>query len=172
MTEEQKKLNLDDEFSFEIKPSKSVVAAVGAGVLVVVAGFLAYNIFAKPTPPVTLTPEQTEQLETSAEVAPLAEEVASEVKVEEKTKTLAPATNSEAEVEKSTDSLAWVARSHEPKSISGSEYVVKSGDTLWEIARGKYGTGFEWFRIAEANGIKKNELGYPLIYPGQVLKLP
>lgn len=170
MTEEQKKLNLDDEFSFEIKPTKSVVAAVGAGVLVVVAGFLAYNIFAKPNTPVTLTPEQVANVETSPEENTTnTTETVNETSPEE--------TQTAPEVAKETVTTpvvesTWVAAVHETGSITGSEYVVKSGDTLWEIARGKYGSGFEWFRIAEANGIAKNELGYPLIYPGQVLKLP
>lgn len=32
-------------------------------------------------------------------------------------------------------------------------YIVQEGDTLWSIAEEKYGSGFEWYRIAEANNI-------------------
>lgn len=33
------------------------------------------------------------------------------------------------------------------------DYLVKPGDTLWSIAEEKYGSGFEWYRIADANKI-------------------
>lgn len=35
----------------------------------------------------------------------------------------------------------------------GGDYTVQEGDTLWSIAEDKYGSGFEWYRIADANDI-------------------
>lgn len=48
------------------------------------------------------------------------------------------------------------------------DYTVKEGDTLWSIAEEKYGSGFEWYRIAEANNITNTtslEEGTNLIIP-------
>lgn len=51
---------------------------------------------------------------------------------------------------------------------SGKTYTVQGGDSLWAVAERLLGSGFEYKRIADANGI-----GYPyLIYPGQVLIIP
>ena len=41
----------------------------------------------------------------------------------------------------------------------GDKYIVKSGQTLWDIAEEVYGTGFEWERIALANKLQN---------PGQI----
>lgn len=49
-------------------------------------------------------------------------------------------------------------------------YVVKSGDTLWAIAKAYYGNGVEYPKIFNAN---KNIISNPnLIYPGQKLVIP
>lgn len=48
------------------------------------------------------------------------------------------------------------------------EYVVKSGDTLWSIAKRSLGQGERYAEIAALNGIKPPYL----IKPGQKLKLP
>ncbi|MBN6102804.1 LysM peptidoglycan-binding domain-containing protein [Xanthomonas sp. CFBP 8703] len=49
-------------------------------------------------------------------------------------------------------------------------YVVKSGDSLSQIAKLHYGDGNAWTRIFEAN---RDVLDDPdKIYPGQTLKLP
>ena len=55
-----------------------------------------------------------------------------------------------------------------PKS-TGS-YVVKSGDTLWKIAKKYYGDGTKYTKIYNAN---KGKIKNPsLIYPGQKLTIP
>lgn len=55
---------------------------------------------------------------------------------------------------------------------SGSMYTVKSGDTLWDLAIQVYGSGYQWYRIDEANGtLPRNSLGKPVIVPGQILKI-
>jgi 5'-nucleotidase len=50
----------------------------------------------------------------------------------------------------------------------GSTYTVKKGDTLYGIARARYGDGKQWKRIAEANpGVDPNK-----IKVGQTLVIP
>ena len=51
-----------------------------------------------------------------------------------------------------------------------SAITVQPGFTLWAIAREKYGSGFQYVRVYQANqDLIKNP---DLIYPGQVFKLP
>ena len=69
----------------------------------------------------------------------------------------------------------WQAKNIEKDTVSGGSYTVTAGDTLWEIAEGRYGSGFEWNKILEAN---KDKIGFlpngsqALISIGQVLVLP
>lgn len=56
----------------------------------------------------------------------------------------------------------------EPKN--GGTYPVKKGDSLWAIAKAKYGNGADYSKIFNAN---KDKISNPkLIYPGQVLTIP
>lgn len=49
-------------------------------------------------------------------------------------------------------------------------YTVKSGDTLWGIAKRFYGNGAKYSTIYNSN---RNKIKHPnLIYPGQVLTIP
>jgi len=69
----------------------------------------------------------------------------------------------------------WVANNYKYGDIEGSSYTVVRGDTLWEIAEARYGSGFEWHKIQEANfdAIRYLPNGSKaLIVPGQVLTLP
>ncbi len=53
---------------------------------------------------------------------------------------------------------------------SGTTYTVKSGDSLWKIAKQFYGNGAKYTKIFEAN---KDKISDPnLIYPSQVLTIP
>lgn len=42
--------------------------------------------------------------------------------------------------------------------ISGTEYVVKPGDTLWDIAVRSYGDGYKWVEIAQKNNLTNPDL--------------
>lgn len=48
-------------------------------------------------------------------------------------------------------STAWVANDYLLGDIKGENYTIVKGDTLWEIAEAKYGSGFEYQKIIEKN---------------------
>ena len=50
----------------------------------------------------------------------------------------------------------------------GSSYVIKPGDTLYQISISRYGTMEKVQEICEANGLSEDEI----IYPGQIIVLP
>ena len=50
---------------------------------------------------------------------------------------------------------------------SYTRYTVKKGDTLWNIARARLGSGSRYREIMQLNGMRTDA-----IYPGQILKLP
>src|SRR5262249_34491644 len=53
-------------------------------------------------------------------------------------------------------------------AVSSGSYTVKKGDTLYGIARQRYGDGKQWTKIAAANpGLKPNTLKV-----GQTIQLP
>lgn len=61
-----------------------------------------------------------------------------------------------------------VAMAPAPVANSGGTYTVKKGDTLYGIARQKYGDGKQWKKIAAANpGVTANSLkvGQTLVIP-------
>jgi hypothetical protein len=68
----------------------------------------------------------------------------------------------------------WIANDYEPGEITSDMYEVTEGDTLWEIAEAKYGSGFFYNKIIEKNPdqIQKFPDGrIGLIQVGAVLKL-
>lgn len=52
-------------------------------------------------------------------------------------------------------------------TASTVRYTVKSGDSLWAIAKKQLGNGSRWSEISKLNGLKST-----IIRPGQVLKIP
>ena len=54
------------------------------------------------------------------------------------------------------------------KKSGGRIYVVKRGDTLWDLAVRFYGSGLKWRRIADANGVKNPRL----LQIGKRLRIP
>ena len=63
------------------------------------------------------------------------------------------------------------ARAERPADLPpGRVAIIQPGDHLWGIARQRYGSGFQFTLIYEAN---KDQIRDPdLIYPGQIFKLP
>ena len=55
-------------------------------------------------------------------------------------------------------------------STTDNSYTVKLGDTLWDIAKAKYGIGSEWQKIFKANSATLPDAN--TITPGQVLNIP
>ena len=60
------------------------------------------------------------------------------------------------------------------KKISGKTHTVVRGDTVWDIAHVRYGSGFDWTKLRDANTGKIGTLpnGNVLINPGQILSIP
>lgn len=82
----------------------------------------------------------------------------------------------------STTTAASSSNKRETKSNSGKKYKVKSGDTLWAIAKKYYGSGNKWKKIYDKNksvientakkrGKKSSSNGH-WIFPGTVLIIP
>lgn len=157
-----------------LEPRRNTLAAVAAGVLVVIAGFLVYNYFSrvgKETTP-KISQEGGSVVNEGELVLPQPKELGNN-KEEAVGGTVAEEESGAKESVSVTET--WVARDFSPDSLSGDSYTVQSGDTLWEIAEARYGSGFAWGRILEAN---KDKVGFlpdgsqALISPGQALALP
>jgi len=56
------------------------------------------------------------------------------------------------------------------ETIVAGDYIVNAGDSLWKIATRKYGDGYKWVDIANANNINAKVAGQ--IEIGQKLILP
>ena len=52
----------------------------------------------------------------------------------------------------------WVATDYVKGDITTGEYIVKQGDTLWEIAEAVYGDGYQWTKILERNKLSIRKL--------------
>lgn len=157
---------------------KSRLAAVGAGILVIIAGFLVYNYFSNVGKKEGVLEEAavTEEVSEEGEEAGEPEEVTGEEIQEATDEGLTQEEMEEAEGKGGpAPSYFWTANDYQQGDISGGEYTVKEGDTLWEIAEARYGSGFEWTKIRDANSDQIGTLpngSQALIVPGQVLTLP
>jgi len=72
---------------------------------------------------------------------------------------------------KATTTVAAAASATRPAPPAPKTYTVKSGDSLWAIAKQLLGDGSRWKEIYNANTgvIGSNP---DLIYPGQVFRIP
>ena len=66
--------------------------------------------------------------------------------------------------------LPFARSEHMAEAVTGNSVIVQPGNSLWRIARRRYGSGPEFTIIFEAN---KDQIRDPdMIYPGQVFTLP
>ncbi|MBU4380880.1 LysM peptidoglycan-binding domain-containing protein [Candidatus Parcubacteria bacterium] len=135
--------------------------AIFAGIIVVLAGFAVYNYFNSSKNQDNSKGEITQEALSQAG------------RTEEKNSKL-PEVLGVGGAETPERPIVWYANDYKSGDITSGEYTVKEGDTLWEIAEAKYGSGFEWNKILTANSKSIGWLanGNPLIEPGQVLVLP
>ena len=168
--------NQEHNIDLKTKPTKGLIAGVAVVALLIVAGFISFNLFFKSSTPKTITPEPETINETvlgsettpSAEASPSPNQPQGQTNGQSSTQTN---TSPSGQVQGQTTST-WTAVYHTGGSISGESYTVKRGDTLWEIARGRYGKALERQKIADANNISFDSLGHPILHSGDVLKLP
>jgi hypothetical protein len=83
--------------------------------------------------------------------------------IEHRTETLDISSDGTATVENKRD------ESSSAPSAQNQSYTIKSGDTLWALAKLYYGDGSKYNLIASAN---KDITNPNLIYPGQVIVIP
>jgi len=63
-----------------------------------------------------------------------------------------PTTNSTTLIEnEESPTSSWKASDYQFGDIKEEKYQIKKGDTLWEIAEAKYGSGHEYKKIVEKN---------------------
>jgi hypothetical protein len=53
-----------------------------------------------------------------------------------------------------------------------TNYIVRTGDSLWTISRNIYHSGKYWSKIFYSNNLKKSATGYPIIMLDQQLTIP
>ena len=148
------------------------------GLLLIIAGFLAYNNFSKPAPVKENMKIESAENESGGSVA--GGTTGPSINKVDFSGTIAGISSSGGNDENKVSiepvvSNEWMARNLERNSIKDASYTVQKGDTLWEIAEAKYGSGFEWTKILSAN---KDKVGFlpngnqALIEVGQELSLP
>lgn len=160
------------------KQSSSRSSVFFAAVLLLLAGFFSYRNFTKENRP--NEDLKIESAQSTGEVKGSIAGGATTPEVKEKIFGLGTVAGAEAKNTEmknpSRSAYVWQARMINKDSLKEiSTYEVQKGDTLWEIAKGKYGTGSAWNKILAAN---KDQIGrlpngsQALIRPGQKLVLP
>lgn len=74
----------------------------------------------------------------------------------------------ESDIRKAKQKEAQAKQQETSVSSSHASYVIKPGDTLYQISMEKYGNMDAISEICELNGLTENEI----IYPGQIIVLP
>jgi nucleoid-associated protein YgaU len=168
----------DDEEKQALGPS-IVLGLVGAVVVLVLLGAGIWGV-GKIISKIRESREDTEEEQVAEESSEEVDGGETKEGAEEEVSEGEEAESEEAEggEEKETNGVAtvvWVANDYKEGDITGDTYTVVWGDTLWEIAEARYGSGFEWGKIRDANS---DQIGYlpngsqALIFPGQVFTLP
>ncbi len=174
-----------EEFE-DLQVSRNSLTILITGILVIVAGFVTYNFFADRAAQTADQDFPIEQLEEDlknvAEENIINKEVntveGEEVQLEggiAGSSTIKDAEYGFGGPEAGIEVASWIPTDIEPNSLKGEKIMVKEGDTLWELAEGRYGSGFEWTKILEANQDLVEFLPdgtQALIQPGQMLVLP
>lgn len=88
---------------------------------------------------------------------------------------ITPSKNSEGERQSILDKILQRGEETGPTEEEATTYTVKDGDHLWSIAEERYGSGYNWVDIAEANNIENPdgiEIGMELTLPDVASKAP
>ncbi len=169
---------IEDSIFSRIKFDRQTAASIVALLLIVFSGYLVYSYFTK----VGAQQEgviDLSQISDTSDVKINADELGSETG--DITNGETAQTEQLAEEDRSDTSIQqecaenWVAIDYQEGDVQGDEYQVKCGDTLWEIAEGKYGDGSQWTKIRDANADKIGTLPngtQALIVVGTNLTLP
>jgi nucleoid-associated protein YgaU len=88
--------------------------------------------------------------------------------IEQKIATTEPEKKDSDQQEKKETSGAKETKVDSAGKITGNQYTVKAGDSLWEISVRAYGDGYKWSEIAKANKLTNPDL----IHPGNKFTLP
>ena len=150
-----------------VNPTRSALAAVAAGVLVIIAGFLVWNYLQNLGGDKNNTQDIKEILEDvnqdeKSNAESKESEQAKKPETEENKETKSNDTNKQETTKTNTtkqekvsetnvNNATYTVNDYKKGDIKAGKYVVKAGDTLWEIAEAVYGTGFDWHKIADAN---------------------
>ena len=71
-------------------------------------------------------------------------------------------------MEKFTSTAEATVNEQETAATAGSSYIIRPGDTLYQISMAQYGNMDKIEEICRLNDISEDEI----IYPGQIIVLP